>query len=200
MTELRYLLPSGRALRVLDVLVALWTAIWIALALAVSAEVRGLRQLSGTATRVGVAVTETGQALETLQGVPIVGDKLTRTARDIQTAGRSTVASGKRSRQSVHRLSWMLGLCLAVIPTVPLLVFYVPARIAFRRERRALGALAAARGGERQLRHLLAERALLNSSYQELLASNGDLLEKSTDELAGAELTRLGLPDDLRGL
>ena len=202
-SPLRSLLPVGRRLGVVDLVVAAWVALWVAMGVAIAGEVRGLRQLSGTVTRVGVAVQQTGQTLEGLSGVPLVGDKVAGAARDVDAAGRSAIQSGRRSRESIHSLSWMLGVFLAVIPTVPLLALYVPARVAIERERRALRRLVADHRDDPVLRRLLAQRALLTLPYQQLVDGEGhDPIDQARDErmneLADAELERLGLARSAR--
>jgi hypothetical protein len=198
MSALRSLLPTGRAaLIAIDTLMAAWVALWIVLAIAIGHEVHGLRQLSGTVTRVGVAVEQTGQTLEGIGAVPLIGDRVGTTAKEITAAGRSTVQSGRTSRDSIRRLSWMLALVLAVAPTVPLLLLYVPLRVASERERRALRRLVAGRESDPVLRRLLAQRALLTSPYQQLMDADGDPVDAARGErlekLAEAELERLGV-------
>jgi hypothetical protein len=135
-TALRSLLPrGGRALVIVDLLVALWVAAWIVLALALAHEVRGLRQLSETATKAGMAIRDTGQSLQSLSSVPFVGDRIGDTAREIDEVGRSTIESGAQSRESVHNLSWMLAVFVGVIPSVPVLVMYLPLRVYIARNR-----------------------------------------------------------------
>jgi hypothetical protein len=202
MSTLRPFLPAGRALAVLDAALVAWVILWAVLGLAIAHEVRGLRQLSGSVTRVGVAIEQTGRTLQTLGKLPLVGDQAGTAARDIDAAGRSTVQSGRQSRRSIHNLSWMLGLVLGVIPTVPLLVLYLPLRLAAYRERRALRRLVADRRDDPVLRRLLAQRALLTMPYQRLVVDGEDPLEQARgarlEELADAELARLGLDGSRR--
>ncbi|QEC48272.1 hypothetical protein FSW04_12310 [Baekduia soli] len=194
---LRSLLPRGRALIVVDVLLVAWVVLWIVMGGAVAGQVRGLRQLSGTAAQIGTALRETGQAVETLSNVPFVGDRVAGAGRQIDAAGVSTIESARASRSSIHTLSWMLWVFLAVIPTVPVLVLYLPLRVLVVRERRALRRLVAERGHDPVLRRLLAQRALLTMPYHRLLAQGDDPFDDARgprmDELADAELARLGV-------
>jgi hypothetical protein len=198
MSGMRALLPRGRALLAVDLAVAAWVVLWIVLGGAIATEVRGLRQLSTTVSRVGVALEQTGATVDGLNGVPLVGDRIGRTGSDIRAAGRSAVASGRRSHRSIHNLSWMLWVFLAVIPSVPVLVLYLPARILDARERRTLRRHVTANGVTPAMRRLLARRALATLPYQVLLELDtdplGDPAPELIDELAEAELTRLGLP------
>lgn len=198
MTALRSLLPRGRALALLDAGVAAWVVLWIAMGGAVAGQVRGLRQLSGTATQVGAALQQTGQAVESLGDVPILGDRVGRTGRQIDAAGASTIESGRTSRSSIRNLSWMLWVFLAVIPTVPVLVLYLPLRLMAVRERRALQRLVDEHGADPVLRRVLAQRALLTLPYQQLLGRGGtdpfaDPGGPQMRALADAELARMGV-------
>lgn len=198
--HLRAMLPRGRALLALDAILVAWAVLWFVLGGAVAGEVRGLRQLSATVTQVGVALQQTGETVDGLSSVPLVGDRIGKTGQEIRDAGRSTVSSGRASRESIHNLSWMLWVFLAVIPTVPVLVLYLPTRIGLVREERALRRLVKEHGTSPALRRLLAQRALLTLPYTRLheLDANPfeDPQETVTQELAEAELTRLGLPSD----
>ena len=66
-------LPSGRALLALDLALAIWVAAWIWLGIALGSEVSGLRRLSGTISKVGNAVQQSGQTLSAFDGVPFIG-------------------------------------------------------------------------------------------------------------------------------
>lgn len=105
MSSLRLLLPSGRGLLLLDLVLLAWVILWIALGLAIEREVRGLRQVSGTVYRVGLAVEDTGSVLSALSSLPLVGSRVTRAAQRVEAAGRSAVSSSRASRRSAGRLS-----------------------------------------------------------------------------------------------
>lgn len=192
---LRSLLPTGRALVALDIALAGWVAIWIVIGVATAAEVRGLRQLSTTATKVGIALQETGRTLDSVAGLPLVGSRVATAADRIQDAGRSTAASGRTSRGSIRRLSRMLGLALAILPSVPVLTLYLPLRLVALRERRALRRLWAARAEDPVLRRVLAQRALLTLPYRQLVGEDAeaDMSADRIDALAAAELARVGV-------
>ena len=197
MTTLRILLPKGRALIALDVALAIWVGGWLWLGIAIGHEVEGLRQLSGTVTKVGQAVKQTGDTLSTLSSVPLVGGQIGDTAHQIQDAGVSTVHSGRASRSSVRNLSWMLALAIAVIPSVPVIGFYLPLRLLDVRERRRLRRLASTRWGDPEFRRYLAHRALFTMPYHRLPSAAGDpwmdYANGRFDALADAELRRLGV-------
>ena len=78
---------------------------------------------------------------------------------------------------------------------MPLLALYVPLRVSWRRDRRAVRQAVAQWDGEPGLEAFLAQRALAHLSFQELreLGYDGTDDAAANAELAAAELRRLGL-------
>ncbi len=189
-------LPA-RTLRVLDLALAVWVLVWIVLGLRVGAEVRGLSDLSETVTRSGTAVVESSEGLRALEGAPFVGDQIEETADRVREAGESAQASGRSSRDSVRDLSILLGLAIGVIPSLPVIGFYLPLRVARVREVRAVRRALRGRPGDPHLLALLATRAARNLSYCDLLELSpdplGDIAAGRYQVFAEAELRRLGL-------
>ncbi len=114
--------------RTLELVFGLWAAVWIAVAVQVGIEVRGLRDLSTTVKRTGVAARESGAALERLDGLPVIGRELREPARRVQEAGENAIASGESSRDSIRDLSVLLAVAIAVIPIVAVLGLFLELR------------------------------------------------------------------------
>jgi len=193
------LLRRRRGLLLLDVAVIGWSLAWGAVAIAIAQEVNGLADLSGTVIRVGHATEASGRGLEQLGALPLLGDTLTVPADRIQAAGASAVESGRSSADSVHDLSLLLGLSIAVIPALPLICLYIPLRIAAARERRTARALALEAGDDPRFQRFLARRTLETLPYRKLREVTPEpwraYVEGRYDELARAELRRLGLTE-----
>jgi len=124
--------------RTLELVLGLWAAVWIAVAVQVGIEVRGLRDLSTTMKRTGVAARESGAALERLDGVPVIGAELREPARRVQEAGENAIARGESSRDSIRDLSVLLAVAIGVIPIVAVLGVFLELRA--RRGARAIRA------------------------------------------------------------
>jgi hypothetical protein len=188
---------GARLIRVLDVAAVIWIAGWIVLAVLVGREVRQLRQLSDTVVVAGVAVEDTGDLLGSLQDVPFVGGRVSALAGQVRAAGRSARESGRASRTSTDDLSVLLALAIGLIPTLPLLGLYVPLRLAWTRESRAIRRALVEASNDRVLDEFLARRAVAALPYQDLRAVSAnpyrDLEEGRFDALARLELERLGL-------
>ena len=203
MSRYQPILPRGRAALAVDAVLIAWTIAWGVIGFSIDREVRGLAELSDTVGSVGRAVEESGRTIGEFDGIPFVGDEIAEPADDIQDAGRSAQASGRSSRESVENLSLLLGLSVALIPSVPLVALYVPWRIALLRERRAVRA-SVRRGVDAPLAEFLARRAAEHLPYHRLRRLTPhpwrDLEEGACARLAAAELERLGLRREARAL
>jgi hypothetical protein len=189
--------PRPAARRLLDAAIILWAAAWIVVGLLVAREVRGLADLSRTVTAAGYALQEAGNTLGTLEGVPFVGEDVGDVAERTERAGRSARESGRSSRESVESLANLLGLSIALAPSLPLIALYLPMRLAWIREVRAVRRALAAAPDERGLDEYLARRAALSMPYDRLSATSadpwGDLAAGERRRLSDAELRRLGI-------
>jgi hypothetical protein len=119
----------GRA----DAIVAIWVVFWVAMGIWTAVTVHGLKQISDTSIKAGDAVAQAGQVLSLAGAVPIVGSQFAAQADQIRALGESARESGEKSKSSIDRLTFLLGFSIAIVPSVPLLVFYIPARLAARR-------------------------------------------------------------------
>lgn len=190
-------LPVGSWAFFIDALMIGWTAAWIGLGVAVASEVEGLANLSDTVVRVGGAVIESGRALQSLESLPLVGERVRAPADEIQAAGARAIESGRSSRESVENLSTLLGLAIGLIPSLPLLAFYLPLRLSLLRERRWLAMALREHGDDPAFREFLARRAETHLSLWQLRRVTDEpwrnLAEGTWEPLVDAELARFGL-------
>lgn len=197
------LLPGKRALHVLDALAIVWVAGWIGLGVAIGLNVRDLTTISHTVQTDGRAVQTVGNSLQSLGGVPLIGGTISKDARQVQRAGASAVASGASSASSIHALSVLLAIAVALLPSVPVFGFYLPLRIERRREAAALRRTLRRHGHDPELEAFLARRAVEALGYHRLQritsAPWAALEDGDTAALAAAELRRLGLDPRLLG-
>lgn len=186
-------LPGGRAQLLLDTLLLVWTLWWLAAGVLVAHEVRGLAELSDTAGKTGRAVIAVGDAV---QALPLVGAQFDEPADAVRAAGADAVASARSARASARRVGLLLGVSIAAIPSLPVLLLYLPARIATARERRALRRAVAA-GGRRAVDEVLALRAVTHLPYRKLREISDDPARDLGDGLHGpladAELRWFGV-------
>jgi hypothetical protein len=194
---LTHLLASTRVLRTLDVLLALWVAAWIGLGVAIGVKVDDLTTLSHTVVVDGRAVETVGSSLSHLGSIPFVGGQISHEASNITQAGASAVAGGQTSAASIHALSFLLAIAVALLPSVPVLAFYLPARLERRRERRALSEALRRYGGDPDFQAFLARRAVGTLDYHRLHEIAplpwAELADADYQPVAAAELRRLGI-------
>ena len=105
-------------------LVALWCALWLVVAVWVAYEVWQLSALSQTVAVSGRSLDEAGSALQSLGQVPVVGDTTDRFGGQIRQNAAEIVTSAEDAGHGVRRLSVLLGLTIAIVPSVPVLVLY----------------------------------------------------------------------------
>lgn len=188
---------SSRSIHVIDLAVAAWIVTWIVVGLSVGREVSNLRQLSDTVVTAGNAIQQTGRALRPLGRLPFVGTNVERVAGQIEDAGRSAVASGEASRESTTRLRTLLALSIVLIPTIPLAGVYVPLRLAWIRDVRAVSRTLRRSRADPTFTEFLARRALQHLPYDRLLSISAnpwaDVAGGTHRALAVAELRRLGI-------
>ncbi|HET8980102.1 MAG TPA: hypothetical protein VFN87_18260 [Solirubrobacteraceae bacterium] len=197
MTSLSRQLPRRRALLGIDLLLVVWVVGWIVVGLLIAHEVNGLARLSTTVEKAGQAAEASGTALHALSAVPFVGHTVGQASARVIQAGQSAVASGQASRSSVGDLATLLGIAVALIPSIPVLAVYVPLRIGRARERLVVGAALAEIGDNPEFQAFLARRALETLPYRRLrwLVHHPwqKLDARQRADLAAAELQRLGL-------
>lgn len=178
--------PSRHVRLLLDVALAGWLAAWILIGLQVGREVRGLSELSDTVVLAGSAIEQTGDLLEQVGRVPLLGQPVGDLADSIRETGRSAQVNAAATRGSVDDLSALLAVSIALIPTIPLAAIWLGLRLRWRRERIAVRRALAA--GVPQVDALLAERARHALPLDTVLRLGDD-----EQALAAAELERLGL-------
>ena len=188
-------LPSGRRILLLDAVLALWAAAWIVAGVAVAGALDNLVVLPETFGPVGKAIDDSGRAIGSLE-FPVLGDPLRAPGREISEAGQGVAAGGHAGRDEVEQASILVGLVVAVLPTLPLLLLYLPARVGRALEAHALRLALATGAGDPALERLLAQRAAASLSYRRLRRLGQpwrDLEEGRHGALAAEELRRLGI-------
>ncbi|MEP6799831.1 MAG: hypothetical protein ABI890_16860 [Lapillicoccus sp.] len=192
---------DARATRAWDGVVCFWVVLWLVVGAAVGYEMWQLTGLSQSAVDSGRALGTAGRALQDLSGLPLIGSRTGHLGDQVASSGGSIVDSGTRAGGSIRALSVLTGVVIALAPTGPVLLLYVPSRAGRRRENRALGAaLRDPRRTDQAIAHL-ARRAVANLGFAQLVAvtddPDADLAAGRHEDLARAEMRRLGLPETL---
>lgn len=184
-----------QTVRALDGLAVFWVVLWLVVGVWTGATMWQLSHLGDTVADSGRALDDAGRAVEAVADVPLVGDQASELAARVRATASDVQTQGEESRDAVRRLSVLLGLSVAVIPTTPLLGVYAPLRLA--RARDAAAVRRALDSGAPGLDAHLATRAVRHLPLPRLLAVTDDPVRDLRDRrfraLADAELRRLGL-------
>jgi hypothetical protein len=196
----RLRLPAGPGLVVLDLLVLTWVVLFAILGAIVHAAVEDLLVLSTSVSTAGQAVDDTGRAIGSID-LPLVGGAIAAVGDQIRAAGRSVVEAAGSAGGSIERLALISGLVVGVVPSLPLLGYYLPPRLGRALEARAVRATILEAGGDRGLERLLARRAVAHLSFRDLRRISRrpweDIERDEVSALAAAELARIGLSPGL---
>ncbi|MCO1660910.1 hypothetical protein [Pseudonocardia humida] len=209
MTELA-LLPSRRTVRRWDLAAVTALAVFCVLGVLTARHVWQLAELDTGLLRAADALDDTARAIGLIDQVPVVGEgagQLAGSVRDTAADIRGSVAG---AREDLRALALVLAGAVVALPVVPLLLVYLPLRLARRRELRGLRRMLRGPADPMLVEHL-ARAALRRVPFRELRrvspqpwldADRGRCLP-----LAAAELCRLGVvpppewtvPDHLDG-
>ncbi len=184
-------------IRLLDGLIGFWFVLWIVVGAWSGYTMWQLSELGDTVTSSGESIHVAGQALESLGGVPVVGERTLELGEEASTTGLDIADRGQQVTTQMRQLSLLLGLAIAFMPTTPVLGLYLPLRLSRRRDLRALEEGLRASDQDEVMDRYLAERAIRSMTYAQVHALVGDpwqaLQEGRGRPLADAELARVGL-------
>ena len=109
----------------------------------------------------------TGESIRDVD-VPVAGPVFEDAGDAVIEAGRDAQAQAREAETDIRTASILLGLAVWLVPSLPLLFSYGPARTSRGRERRALRALVRAHPDDPDLDRMLATRALAHLPYRRL--------------------------------
>jgi len=186
---------SHRTSRTIDVMLVLWLLLWSAIGYTLGRTVNELSGLSDGVIGAGEGVSDAAGALGDFADVPLIGGGIDAIADRIDAIGQGTVQKGEASKDAIFNVSLLIGLVVALGPTVPLLAVWLVIRAPLARERRRIGRALDAR--DPGLDGYLALRAATRFPYSRIAGVTtdpwGDLQAGRHTALASMELTRLGL-------
>ncbi len=184
-----------RSVVAIDLLVLLWTVVWLVLGITVGAFVERLGAVGEGMEGTGQAIHRAGDAVGRLADVPLVGEGFEAVANEIRTIGNETAENGRSVEQDIDTLALLIGVGLAAGPTLPLLAAWIPPRVSRERERRALRR--SLKSGDGVALAYLANRAVAGRLFRELRAASddpvADLAAGRYEALAALELDHLAL-------
>ena len=119
----------------------------------------------------GRAIVRSGDSVDGLSDVPLVGEGFATLADEIRGLGRDTAGGVVFIEDDIDGLALLVGAGLALGPTIPVLVLWVPPRVS-RSERRALTRSPGT--GDGLAMAYLANRAVATRGFRELQRASAD--------------------------
>lgn len=176
-----------------DRLAILWVILWLIVGILGTVTIWRIAGIGDTISTSGQALDTAGRAINRVASVPVIGDQAGELGDQVVTTSAEVSSRGQEVKGELRQLAVLLGIFLVLVPTLPVLALYLPARLRRRRELEQLrGAL-----GERHrdLDVVLAHRALDNLTVGELRSMSVETggIADQVRPLADAELARLGL-------
>lgn len=186
-----------RTVSLRDSVVAFWVVLWLTMGVLTGLEIWSLSRVSDAAAASGRAADQAGRGLQELSALPLVPDGPGRIGDEVRAAADEIDRSAALIRQDVRRLSLLLGVSVALLPTVPVLALYLPGRLRWRRDVQAVRRELARAGRTERLDAYLAQWAVADLGWDALSRVSddpaGDLAEGRYERLAGEQLRRLGI-------
>ena len=181
-----------------DILAILAVALLAWLGRRVYRLVDNLRAVTEAVNNTGSSVQDGFQsAADALSGTPVIGDDIASALESAGGAsGGNVVELAVTGDTAIHRLALALGLLTFLIPTVILLLLYIPMRVGQTRRLRA-SRLVYRDEHDPERRRLLAMRAAMSLPADHLLQFTadpiGDLVRGDHDALVASLLSDAGL-------
>jgi len=170
---LPYATTPGRLLAQLfsDVVVVIWTFIWVLVGLAVHSAVSSIaavgRQVQGGAVGVADSLKSAGHGADS---IPLVGDTVSKPLTAASKAALDIAGAGHDLDTTATWLAVVLALAVAAPPAMAVVMPWLVLRIRFFRRKWTVSTLAATPAGGQ----LLALRALANRPLRRLTAVSPD--------------------------
>jgi hypothetical protein len=193
---------DARDIRTWDGVVLFWVVLWLIIGCAVGITIWGLSGLSESAVQSGRALDNAGQALEGLGKIPVIGEGPSDFGAEVRATATGIITNGEQAGDRIQALAVLLGVTIAIVPSVPVGGFYVPFRLRRRRDIQQVREVLRSDGLNENLRDYLANRAVVSLTFPQVslaIGPNGSPTSvEGRTQLALAELRRLGIRPNSR--
>jgi hypothetical protein len=182
----------------LDFLVIAWVLLCLGIGVGAAKRINHLGTLGDGLMDAGESIGGVGGWVGGLADVPLIGDGIGTIAERIDGLAATTVEKGEQGKEAAWHAALAVGILLTLLPTLPVLVFWIPPRVSLERDRASLRA--ALRAREPGVWEFLARQAADDMPYRRLRSITDDPWEDVRrgryEALAMAEIDRLGLTLD----
>lgn len=177
----------ANSVRTVDGVAVFWVVLWLVVGIWVGYSVWDLSRVGDTVSQSGRTLDGAAQALRSLREVPLIGDRLESLGDDVRATAADIVARGRDTEASLRRLAVLLGLVVSIVPALPVLAGYLPARLQRERQVHAIRRALLTRGADGGVEGYLAYQAICTMRVDEL----PDIPRESWPALSGAQLRAL---------
>jgi hypothetical protein len=105
--------------------VAAWCAWWLVVGVWTGFELWQLGDIGATVAETGRALGASGEALEGLGATPLVGERTEELGAQVVSSSAAIVTEAEAAQGSLRQLAVLLGLTVALIPSVPAVALLV---------------------------------------------------------------------------
>jgi hypothetical protein len=120
---------DARTQHLMDSGLAFWVVLWLVVGAWTGYLIWQLTALSASTVDSGRSLAVAADALTNLGSVPVVGDASQDFGRRIGATAAQIVDAGHQADRSIRGVAVLVGLTVALGPSAPVLLFYLPARL-----------------------------------------------------------------------
>lgn len=154
-----------------DLLVLVWSAIWVMVGMAVHAAVATIAAVGRQVESGAIGISDNlDSAGNTADNIPLIGDELREPLTAASEAALDIAGAGHSLDNTASWLAWVLAIAVAATPILAVAMPWLFLRIRFFRRKWSALTLASTPAGEQ----LLAMRALANRPLRKLAAVSMD--------------------------
>jgi hypothetical protein len=184
-----------RKIVALDYLVIAWFLLCLLLGIWSAKRINSLGALGDGLVSTGQSISGVAEWIGGLGDTPLIGAGFDVIADRIGELGDSTAEQGQQSKEEVWRMARLVGILFTLLPTAPVMAFWIPVRISAERERRSLKM--ALQEGDPAVWEYLARQAADDLPFRKLRTISDDpwedIRQGRYEALARVELDRLDL-------
>jgi hypothetical protein len=188
---------TARKIRTLDVLVVAWIIVWVVLGVLLGRAIWDIGRLTDPILSNADGLKHTAEGFHRIASLPLVGGALNSVVDQVTGAADRAHAAAQTLKTRIEQIAVVVGLLLAVGPTLLALFVYLPLRLPWRRDVEAVRRALASDPNDPVLLRYLAERAIEGMRYDRLRELSDDpwrdMERGDSARLADVELNRLGL-------
>lgn len=183
-----------KTIKLLDGAVLFWVVLWCVLGVWTGITLWQAADVGDTISSSGRSLSSVGDGLQSLSGVPVVGEKPGQVGEDVSAAAVDITSRGGEVKDQLRLLGILLGISVVGIPVSPILGLYLPMRVKRGREVRGIKRQLRRHGDDDAFDHYLADRARASLPYDVVARLDPTPEHRDADRaLADAELARIGV-------